>query len=373
MIKVNNVYRCEPKRPISKRYKIKLPKRIVSLKKDLLNRLQSQSGQKVFCLFFSVFIFLGIFVLSYCIPIKSQNNISAQTPFINLDALVQITPELLIEGENSIKSLPSPLFVESQVLGAVLEESDTEKDIIQYTVKENDTLWGIAQKYSVEVDTLLWANGLSETSSLQEGDKLIVLPVDGVLHFIEEGETVESIAQEYDTKSEKIIAFNELPENGEIFAGDFLVVPDGVISTPVVTSTYASSSSSSVTLPNSYFIIPTTGYITQGLHFYNAVDVANACGTPIYAAAAGTVQTVSNRWPYGQYVTILHPNGVTTLYSHLSSSTVYIGEYVSQGELIGYIGNTGRTIGITGCHLHFEVRGATNPLAKYPYGTELSF
>jgi len=55
---------------------------------------------------------------------------------------------------------------------------------------------------------------------------------------------------------------------------------------------------------------------------------------------------------------------VVTLYGHLSVITVKNGGSVNVGEIIGYIGNTGRTRGQTGCHLHFEVRGARNPFAK---------
>ncbi|MBU0476443.1 M23 family metallopeptidase, partial [Patescibacteria group bacterium] len=64
--------------------------------------------------------------------------------------------------------------------------------------------------------------------------------------------------------------------------------------------------------------------------------------------------------------TIIHPNGVVTLYSHLQSISVKAGEKVSQGQGIGLIGHTGQTIpsGPQGCHLHFEVRGAENPFAK---------
>jgi len=116
-----------------------------------------------------------------------------------------------------------------------------------------------------------------------------------------------------------------------------------------------------------FFIIPTTGWNWGQLHYNNAVDIADSCGTPIYAATDGFVsESVSKGWNngYGQYIIIEHSNGSETLYSHLSQNTATAGKYVFQGELIGYMGNTGNTHGPTGCHLHFEVRGAKNPLAK---------
>ena len=113
--------------------------------------------------------------------------------------------------------------------------------------------------------------------------------------------------------------------------------------------------------------MPTTGWNWGRLHNYNAVDIANACGTSIYAAAEGLViDEKSFGWNggYGHYVDIEHPNGVITRYAHTEKNSVSVGDYVAQGDVIAYIGNTGLTHGVTGCHLHFEVRGARNPFTK---------
>ena len=100
---------------------------------------------------------------------------------------------------------------------------------------------------------------------------------------------------------------------------------------------------------------------TQGIHGYNAVDLAAGPGSSIRAAAAGEViVSKATGWNggYGQYIVIRHASGAQTLYAHLSSNAVGVGNYVSQGEVIGGMGNTGRS---TGNHLHFEVRGGRNP------------
>ncbi len=118
---------------------------------------------------------------------------------------------------------------------------------------------------------------------------------------------------------------------------------------------------------DSYFIIPTTGWNWGTLHYNNAVDIANSCGTPVYAAAAGLiVENSAKGWNegYGHYIKIEHPNNTETLYAHLDENIAPSGKYITQGELIGYMGNTGNTHGPTGCHLHFEVHGTKNPLAK---------
>jgi murein DD-endopeptidase MepM/ murein hydrolase activator NlpD len=104
------------------------------------------------------------------------------------------------------------------------------------------------------------------------------------------------------------------------------------------------------------------GVLTQGLHGYNGIDIGAPSGTGILASAAGTV-IIANRsggWNggYGNYIVIQHDNGTQTLYAHASRIYATAGQRVAQGALIGAVGRTGKA---TGPHLHFEVRGATNP------------
>jgi murein DD-endopeptidase MepM/ murein hydrolase activator NlpD len=112
-----------------------------------------------------------------------------------------------------------------------------------------------------------------------------------------------------------------------------------------------------------YYMAPLAHYIeTQGIHGYNGVDLAAPVGTPIMASAAGEVivaKASGYNGGYGGYVVIQHSNGSQTLYAHQSRVGVSVGESVSQGEVIGYVGSTGRS---TGAHLHFEIRnGVRNP------------
>jgi murein DD-endopeptidase MepM/ murein hydrolase activator NlpD len=103
------------------------------------------------------------------------------------------------------------------------------------------------------------------------------------------------------------------------------------------------------------------GRRTQGLHGNNAVDIAATPGTAIVASGNGTVLAArvgGYNGGYGNMVIISHANGVQTLYAHMREVYVRQGETVIQGQVIGGIGNTGRS---TGPHLHFEVRGAKNP------------
>ena len=89
---------------------------------------------------------------------------------------------------------------------------------------------------------------------------------------------------------------------------------------------------------------------------HNGLDIAgsNIYGQPIVAARAGTVIDAGwNSGGYGNYVMINHGDGFITIYGHMSSVASYTGQSVSAGQVIGYVGNTGRS---TGPHLHFEVR-----------------
>ena len=106
--------------------------------------------------------------------------------------------------------------------------------------------------------------------------------------------------------------------------------------------------------------------------------MANKCGVPVYAAAAGVVQRVKYGYNFGggNFTTILHPNGIVTYYGHLTTIFVKPGDKVNIGDRIGLVGGDTGTAGdgiSTGCHLHFQVMGAKNPLAKYPVGTDISY
>jgi murein DD-endopeptidase MepM/ murein hydrolase activator NlpD len=115
-----------------------------------------------------------------------------------------------------------------------------------------------------------------------------------------------------------------------------------------------------------YFIQPASGTNWGILHTSNAVDIANACGTAIVAAASGVVVERETGWNsgYGNYIMMEHPNGTKTRYAHMRDMYAKVGDYVNQGAQIGTIGNTGYVEGRTGCHVHFEVKGATNPFTR---------
>lgn len=242
------------------------------------------------------------------------------------------------------------------------------------TPERCETLSHIAEMYGVSVNTILWANDIENPKSVQPGDTLIILPITGVRHVVKNKETLATIAKKYGAATPEqveaivsdIVSYNRLAAAGDISVGDTVVVPGGVMHQAAPQKSTAKSVTptrkTGGTASSGSFVHPVPGAVrTQGIHGYNAVDLAAANGTTIRAAAAGEViVSKSSGWNggYGSYVVVKHANGVQTLYAHMSSVSVGVGAIVEAGETIGAVGNTGRS---TGSHLHFEVRGSSNP------------
>ncbi|MEK7590335.1 MAG: M23 family metallopeptidase [Patescibacteria group bacterium] len=257
------------------------------------------------------------------------------------------------------------LIDESSFLGASNPLSDilpTRDGLMVYKVQAGDTLSQIAARFGISLNTILWANSNLRSNFISPGQEIMILPISGVAHVVEDGETVSSIANLYQVDAEKILKYNPKASMAGLPMGTTLIIPGA----KPIKSLSRSSASGLMDIPG-YFIMPTKGWNWGRLHPTNAVDIANACGTPIYAAAEGLVtDEKSYGWNggYGHFIDIEHPNNTLTRYSHTQTNVVSVGDYVLQGDLIGYIGNTGNTHGPTGCHLHFEVRGAKNPFVK---------
>lgn len=247
-----------------------------------------------------------------------------------------------------------------------LAASQNSGEISVYTVREGDSLSMIAEMFDVTANTILWANDLASARAIQPGQTLIILPIAGVRHVVKSGDTIASIAKKYEGDADEIVAYNQLADATDITVGATVIIPGGAMHTePVkvaVTPTKSSANTNAAGTGSSALSHPAPGTVkSQGIHGYNAVDFAGAIGTSIRAAAAGEViVSKSAGWNggYGNYIVVRHSNGSQTLYAHLSANHVGVGASVAKGEVIGAMGNTGKS---TGPHLHFEVRGSRNP------------
>ncbi|MEK7650781.1 MAG: peptidoglycan DD-metalloendopeptidase family protein [Patescibacteria group bacterium] len=270
-------------------------------------------------------------------------------------------------GGGDITISGGALLPDSGMSGTVADLSaGAESDQISiYVVRPGDSLSGIANMFNVSVNTIRWANDLSKNSVLQTGQTLLILPVDGIRHTVLKGETVASLAKKYNGDTREIVQFNGLENESDLKVGQIVMIPGGEEPAAAVTpGTKPTAPVKGASGPSyaGYYLRPISGGTrTQGLHGYNGIDLADRAGTEIFAAASGRVIVAkSSGWNggYGNYVVISHPNGTQTLYSHLRSLTVAQGATVERGQVIGYMGMTGKA---TGVHVHFEVRGAKNP------------
>ncbi len=240
------------------------------------------------------------------------------------------------------------------------EYSKKAREVFDYEVKGGETLASIADKFDISVDTVKWANNLS-SDTIKPGQKLKILPVSGVAHTVKPGDTIYAIAKKYKVDAQQIVnwQFNDFADldTFALESGTVLMVPEGVIEVerPAGPRRRAVPKYYATRPGGGRFIWPTNGSISQyPIWYHMAYDISNRSLPPVVAADAGTVSTVSQlRYGYGNHIIINHGDGFSTLYAHLSQINVSSGQRVSQGQVIGIVGSTGRS---TGPHLHFEVR-----------------
>jgi len=264
---------------------------------------------------------------------------------------------------------------------------------ITYTIEEGDTIFGIAHKFDLEAESILYANYdllNDDPTYLRPGWRLTIPPTDGVYYKWKEGDTLQKVAEKYYVDVEDIIRWpsNHLDITQPSTEGlEYVMIPDGYreIKSWIVPLPYTSGSGATRTIAGpggcastSYayigsgsFIFPTSNTSLSGFDFSSyhlAIDLAAGTGDPIYASDYGTVVYAGwNDSGYGNLVVIDHGNGYETLYAHLSQVYVYCGQGVYQGQVIGAAGDTGRSYG---SHLHFEVRlngGFVNPWSVLGY------
>jgi murein DD-endopeptidase MepM/ murein hydrolase activator NlpD len=288
-----------------------------------------------------------------------------------------VTPTLVPQGslpvinDDTLAPLPNPRTYQTK---------PPEHNFQMHEVARGETPNIIANQYGISADTLLGGNTWlsQESNQLQVGAQLVILPVNGVLHKVRAGETIESIAELYQVPADDIIAY--APNNLEfpfyrLVPETELVIPGASIgqfffTAPNSVATNAAGEPQWKVFGTGTYIWPVNGRcLTQFYNgFHPAIDVSSSEGSPVYASDTGTVTYASfaagTYYDYGNLIVLNHGNGFETFYAHLSSIGVFPGQTVTQGELIGFTGNTGRS---SGPHIHFEIRDhdfRINPLDR---------
>jgi len=320
-------------------------------------------------------------IFSFISSVLQSDHASAQTvvsPSSVLNSQTISLPEAAANINPTSAHLADIPPIQGDILMADIAANNTDDEpvntqISTYVVRDGDTLSSIAHMFGVSVNTVMWSNDITRASSVRVGQTLIILPVSGITYTVKKGDTLASIAAKYKNDAasqqeivQEIVQYNDLADSASLSAGDTVIIPYAEAPTKIATRiVFKDNPAHDTDGPDyvGYYIRPIVGGVkTQGLHGYNAVDLAAPIGTPIYASAAGTVILAKSNgaWNggYGNYVIISHPNGTQTLYAHASKILVSAGQQVAQGEMIAKIGVTGET---TGPHVHFEIRGAKNP------------
>ncbi|MBN2116973.1 MAG: M23 family metallopeptidase [Anaerolineales bacterium] len=265
------------------------------------------------------------------------------------------------------------------------------QDLVKYTVVEGDTLFGIAEKFGLKPETVLWGNYsvlLDDPHSLTPGQELIILPSDGIYwEWTKENKGgLIAFAEYFGAKPEDIVnapANNIDPAtidlaNPNIPDGTWLFVPGGKRE---LTTWYAplgvtreNPAAARVMGPGACdpvsggavgygtFVWPANKHYLSGFDYnaniHRGIDIAGNTGEAVYATDAGVVVYAGwNNYGYGNMIMVDHGNNFQSLYAHLSGINVGCGQSVGQGELIGAFGNTGRS---SGSHLHFEIRSLSS-------------
>ncbi|TVR59458.1 MAG: M23 family metallopeptidase [Spirochaetaceae bacterium] len=222
----------------------------------------------------------------------------------------------------------------------------------EYTVARGDTLSGIALRNNIRVETLISFNGITDARRVPAGRVLRIPSADGVVHTVRRGESLSALSARYGTTVNALLDANDLA-SAVIAPGQTLFVPGGRMNPTELKI-----------ILGELFRYPTVGRFTSGFgmrvdpftglrRFHNGIDLANTPGTPVVAASSGRIAHVETRNPtYGKFVIMQHAGGFQTLYAHLDTISVSVGQTVSQGARVGLMGNSGRS---TGPHLHFSV------------------
>jgi murein DD-endopeptidase MepM/ murein hydrolase activator NlpD len=268
-------------------------------------------------------------------------------PTIDDALLAYLTPELNNGpgDQDSLANLPLP---KTLVVGS-------------YTVRGGDSLASIAKRFGLAVDTIVSMNGIKSARNLTKGQDLKIPNMDGLIHVVSRGESLGALSRRYKVEMTLLADSNDL-RSEVITPGQSIFIPGARLPASALRQLYGTTVMWPARGPLSSYFGYRSDPFTGVRSFHSGIDIVVDMGTLVKAAMDGRVADVGWNANYGNYVILSHAGGLQTLYGHLSSFLVKVGDPVSQGTVIAKSGNTGYS---TGPHLHFGVyrNGVmTNPL-----------
>ncbi len=259
------------------------------------------------------------------------------------------------ELERQTEELKNKLLLEDEQIKKELNDKGIK--IINYKVKEGDTLNGISARYQVPVRFILAENKISENTLLKVGINLRIPKKPGIIYSLRKGDRLINIAEKYQVKIEDIILDNDLEDYDIIKSGTKIFLPNAIIPEPPPVWQYPVLGR--ITSRYGMRLHPLFGY----RQFHGGIDFAVNYSS-VKAAREGVVYYAGQMGGYGLTIILKHGNDFKTLYAHLSKIYVKTGQYVKAGTKIGVSGNTGFS---TGPHLHFEVIYKGKPVNPFIY------
>ncbi|HEY6101199.1 MAG TPA: M23 family metallopeptidase [Anaeromyxobacter sp.] len=234
---------------------------------------------------------------------------------------------------------------------------------VVHVVRRGETVWRIARAYGIDPGDLMETNGIADPRSVEVGAELFV---PGAARAVDVpptsgGESADTLGREALHPERRTSTSTPTSTS----TSTSTPTPTST-STPTPTSTATATATPTATAARGGAIAlawPLKGvlygrYGVRAGKRHDGIDIAAPEGTPVLAAAAGTVIYAGEQAGYGAIVILKHEGGLVTLYAHNARLLVAEGARVGKGEAIARVGQTGRT---TGPHLHFEVRDGTRP------------
>ena len=258
----------------------------------------------------------------------------------------------------------------------------------EHEVTADETIDAIAEHYGISTKAIIDSNSslakIIADSPLVVGMRILIPPAEGRLLKYQESDNLLSLALKNGLKPHELLDVNGLMGPEELEVGMTLFLPDAsvlaTINNPFIGVGGSDGGEAEKVEQNvgssSNYIWPLSGRLTSGFGrrnisvngntFHRGIDIAAPIGTPIAASKSGQVYFADWSNTYGWVIFLNHYDGSQTRYAHMSKMAVQAGDYVEQGQVIGYVGTTGAS---TGPHLHFEIRinaSAVNPIPLLP-------
>ena len=345
----------------------------------------------------AVYLVLSAPPLTVASPALATDEASGQTPTLVPETVIAAEPTVIpqdaeqptgqptISPARILELLATPPEPAADGVGAdpfTLITNRARAKMTSTIAQRGDTIAGIANRYGLKKESIAWCNDYRLALVLRPGDVVNVPPVDGACHTVirTQSKDIRAIAEQYKIEDPYAIIdspANELPDiapetllpsgtrlfiprgEGEIITWNAPVQQDGAGNVVAFDpgSPYSCGARSGGgtrwvnPLPNGTFV---RGYYAG----HSGIDISAPTGTPIYAANGGPILYAGwNNWGYGITVVIGH-GPWSTLYGHMNSRAVGCGQVVGAGQIIGYVGSSGKS---TGPHLHFEIRFRNQP------------